>query len=560
MTTIVLHDTVEDTRKWGTDVGFRGECRMAKKVIALLLSIMLMIVSAACKGGDSGNKDPEQKKNTLSKFGYRKYWYDSVDNTKLLEEEYEYLGTEATRKTFDRDSGEVIGIKRFYYDKTGTKLLKEVYWSEDGPTSAYEYDSLGRLVRCMQKIEDDQVDNARWGKLRFPDEYFNYEYRLCYFGVPGSILYDIDLTVREICTEYSYDGDSEKIMRMQTTTDRGDVIASFERGQGDIILSEQLLGASSTYTFAYDEVRCVATWTYDEDGFSEADETGACFYDTQNRCVRYFKQRMNSTYGVELIYDENGGYRRICTTLENERETDYREVTYDKQDNEILDLWYDYTDGGQRYLYSTWESEYHSNGVRARLIISNYNPGENHAYYVEITEYDTNGEYLSDRTFRVGVLTDETFYEYITVPGIDGTVRHSVWDNLGVSYSDYDYDKVETYAVKAAPDPPERADRYSYSWEEYSRITTSRGVSKERIEGEFDQNGRLRRIVNNTYVNQNDYVDYESNPYLSGSRSVMEYDEKGRITRMADIYFGYDNYPDGMEYGYLWEYWDGEKP
>ena len=267
---------------------------MGRKLIVIIVSAALVLAMTACgKGGD----DRKEENKRFEPFGWQKYRkVTDVISGKVGERrlvgEYENLGTESTLITYE--DGKTTGITKWYYDETGEKLLKKVVWSEGNATEASEWDTNGRLISYLRKIEDD---NPSEDFLSIPMEYDTYESRdYLVEKIGGNVCTDSD--VKELRTEYTYRGDTDEIATIKTVTDRGEVVAYLERGEGDIVLSESWVGSLQ---LRYDEVYDAVTRTghgVELDGEGGVSANIDKTYDEYGRCTEVTR----SVYGIGSSY------------------------------------------------------------------------------------------------------------------------------------------------------------------------------------------------------------------------------------------------------------------
>jgi hypothetical protein len=161
-----------------------GGLIMGKRITAILLIAVTVLVSTACEKGTEEKKEP---------FGFRQYRTGKengeVTGERELLLEYENLITESTEKEFYK--GEVTAITKKYFDETGSKTLKHVEWIQGEPTVSYEWDMNGRLIRYSEKWEEE---NPTYGRLYLPSEYhlfpnkgFLDPFRFVVIEIPGKL-------------------------------------------------------------------------------------------------------------------------------------------------------------------------------------------------------------------------------------------------------------------------------------------------------------------------------------------------------------------------------------
>ncbi|MBP5230696.1 MAG: hypothetical protein ILO68_03115, partial [Clostridia bacterium] len=280
---------------------------MHRKMIAAALVIVLAVVSTACGKGET-----DKEKYTGKKRGFRVYVTEKVNGVvtseRQLRREYENLGTERTETQYDSE-GNVRGLTKEYYDSSGEHLLKKVVWEDGYPTESYEYDLDGRIVREAVKFEHPE-DFKSEAALSFPLIYFQLSQKefLWITGLPSYA----DTGVTELKTEYTYFDKSDRLKKVTTVSGDGTVLASFEMGEEDIVLSGFVSGVDNRgYEETYDPDtntgRCV--WiTYgmdDRNGVKTYDESGRC------RSCTFHDLRDNSEQDIQVNYTQDGFFAII---------------------------------------------------------------------------------------------------------------------------------------------------------------------------------------------------------------------------------------------------------
>ena len=512
---------------------------MEKKLIAIVIAAALVLALTACgKGGKNKKNEP---------FGYRKYTITTdsgIEEGRELAEEYENHGTEST--LISDDEGKAYDIRKWFYDETGEKLLKEVAWSKGSPTVAKEWDANGRLISYSQKKEEDNDTDFN---LEIPTEYNAYDDREYLVKNIGG-KYFTRKSVKELQTEITYRGDTDEIATIRTVTDQGDVVASLERGEGDIILSETWEGSyQASYGEAYDE----ATRT----GYgSEQNEDGMiCGY-------------------IEKTYDENGKLTRVleysCTdgwkTLEYDTSIVYSEdgssqvyriqyYTYLlRSDSEELAKWYEthYSyDADQRlteeivFRYPIWEEEnytekrfdssktytYYENGQLKKEEQYEFDEETSQVYPSYTVEYDKEGNELSEEYYTPdGYYSSVSTYEYTDDPAVCGKVLHTVTKR----YGGQEEPKEVTELWKCSYSVVREYD----SLVTYRREYTGEGVDDVSTTPVYDKDGYLSEIK----------------WAMAGYEETTELDRKGRIVH--NIFKDPD---DNWSSEVIYEYWEGKK-
>ena len=524
---------------------------MGRKLIAIIIVAALVLAMTACgKGGD----DRKEEIKRFEPFGCRKYsTVTDVVSSKVGERklvgEYENLGTESTLITYA--DGKTTGITKWYYDETGKKLLKQVVWSEGNATEASEWDTNGRLISYLRKIEDD---NPSEDYLSIPLEYDTYESRDYLVGrIGGNVCTDGNL--KELRTEYTYRGDTDEIATIRTVTDRGEVVAYLERGEGDIVLSESWVGPEQ---MRYDEVYDAATRTghgVELDGEGSISVSIDKTYDESGRCtevIRSVYAGKNSYSGMtpkkeertSIVYSEDGSsqaytfvyfYNGDYSKLILNHETHYSYYPDQKLKEEV-----EFTcpisasgEPGNPYFSSSIKYTYHENG-QLETVEKYASEGEGantRAYPESMEKYDDQGNRVSLECWGAdGYYTFTNTSEYTDDPAVYGKVLHTV---LKLYYGAEEPGQVMEYWELKYNIICEEDNWITYRFESndpYSDVTTM---------AVYDEEGYLYRV---RYA----YEEIEE---------ITEFDRKGRVVRYVASQ-GSDKRSKTED---VYEYWEGEK-
>ncbi|MBR4812900.1 MAG: hypothetical protein IKZ69_03235 [Lachnospiraceae bacterium] len=518
---------------------------MGRKLIAIIVSAALVLAMTACgKGGD----DRKNETKEYEPFGYRVYRTETepmvaYHGEQELVREYESLGTESTWITYY--NGEVDEIRKWYYDEAGEKLLKQVVWSTRRPTVASEWDTNGRLIVYLQKIEDD---NPTEDYLSIPTEYNTYDKRDYLVKEIGGYNCD-DRDVKELRTEYMYRGDTDEVATIRTVTDRGDVIAYLERGEGDIVLSEIRVGQGLA---KYEEVYDAATKTghgieQDVDGSvleyvdKTYDESGRCTEMIQSFCYDGFIHYQKQT---SIVYSGDGSAEATVIVLEYSNTREFSELLPSSQTCYSYDTdqrlekktisyypWGAEINEGELYLDSAENYSYYESGQLKRTECYAQNDETDQLYLQSVVDWDEEGNKISDVTWASdGFYSSTIIYEYVEDPAVHGRVLHTVQ---------------KFYEGQAEPQGAVEYwecncsnEREYKTWEEYNRESTSGYGGYTTITPIYDEEGYLSGIS----WSMDDYKD------------IMELDRQGRIVR--DVF---ENQRSGSRREDVYEYWEGEK-
>lgn len=533
---------------------------MKRTITAVFLSIALIVALTACKNNTTKNKteNTTESVSNLPKYGFREYTREYVSGERYLSAEYENLGTERALTEYKGKDGEVGTVEKWYYDDTGEHLLKHVLWRDAFTTEAQEYDMSGRLIRKSVKKQGARADQQG---LYFPSEYSTYSKRenkevgLAYYMNSSFAIAKSE--VQEIVTEFTYFDESDTIKGIKTVTDSGAVIGSLERGEGDIILSASIDGKFIQYEEKYDPATGCSEFNYERLENNKVFMTahGTRKYNLAGNYLHILVQNEEGpdaglTVEAFYEYDVEGGYR---VSLESRPQRGSRgKVSTDWYDAEGKRLRGEtITDGSiKKYEYT-----YYENGnVLRHVSTADYGSGSEDSVSPEGEEFERveqeyfeDGRLLSERSYRYGELTSETFYTFVEMQGVAGQVlyRRVLYDSG---------EEAEQYSVfmpdKYDPAKTEEVVFRAISWDEEGNLVYH-------IEGQFDSEGRLIRKEETPYGTD------VSKAEETGSLGVTEFDEKGRMTRKSVRYWPNTKYNSGdtaFELGKEWEYWEGEKP
>ena len=514
---------------------------MFRKITAVVLSVVLTAALAAC---GSGKKDPEKEKTESGKqYGVQCFRTVKDESGNLLESrvlnsEYKNLVKEATYTEFK--GKEASAVTKWYYNDDGTVLLKKSEWKSgyDTVSKSTEYDSTGRKIRYSEKMENETGQSGE--KFLLPAEYgglgSDYPYKYMYFN--------IDRAAKELVTDYSYKGDTDKLASIKTVTDSGKVLAMVEYGDGDIVLSrmyEEVEQCRYEETYLAEENK--GTWKYYNyyptgEGEDKWDyvlwNSGEREYDGNGRLTREKTFSLNAdkeqyvSSETTYTYNETGMLAETINFTENGSVSGKETITSDTEGRELkrVSVFVDPSDGKEKTEFIS-EKTYHTNGNPASSYGEQYNRELDKLCPTSYYEYNENGEETVYRTYdEKGQLQQERITDYRTEANVAGRVRNRV-------VTDYTGDEVsgkrETYEVCLHSALGED------TWVIYREIdTNARGKASEaKLDAEFDPEGHLIK-VNTDYVN-----------------GVVEFDTQGRITRET-----VQNDLGICEYSY--EYWEGE--
>ena len=527
---------------------------MRKRIIAIVLVLVLIIATTAC------GKEEETKKPAGKPSGYRRYVceLDSSGNAvgeRMLREEMEDMVSERTYIEYYAEEQQPSEIVKWYFDDSGEHLLKTVKWSFSTyyPTESYEYDWQERLIRHSQKNEGDNLDyyEGELDYLKIPSEALSYQKKTNIN--PRTEDSDLRVKARELITEYTYKGDSDQLATMRTVTEDGTEVFRLELGEGDIVLSAVLSGSNtSSYeeTYIPEEQRSIWTYrtfayTYDDNGIEhETPElySGEREYDKSGRCTcsreyRVENEERELCKEVEFTYNEDGMVE-VVSFFEYEGWGDTRYTRWYDPDCKMLRVEAEYIPYyEQPYICYIETYTYHSNGELATdtYCQRDYDTGE-----MEVDserEYNENGELVARRDYSGKNLCYEKLMNYIKVPGVANTVRHTItrFYAAGINYS-----TEETYEVCTIDGSEKEWITYynEHSYKNPDDTSSSPPDVTVTDKGVFDSDGHLLKIVS-----ENEYRNY-----------TYEYDSQGRLCREINIW------QDDGGYEYTYEYWEGERP
>ena len=485
---------------------------MLRKTIAVALVIVLTVLSAGC------GKDKKEKQYTGKKWAVSVYLTEEEDGVvteeRRLLKEYEYLGTESTLKEYNT-AGEVVNLTKCYYDATGEHLLKEVTWGEGKPTGSCEYDTAGRIIRESVKLEHPE-DVGMEGFIDYPSIYSKLSKKeyLHITGLPESPGID----VAELITEYVYFGDSDRLKSVRSVTGKGVVVASFEMGDEDIVISGFVEKGDGGYEETYDPDTNtgLCTWRRGEEEVGR----GTKNYDAFGRCVSYIYQNftertLSDTY---VVYDDEGFRETTYYRTEDGDLNGKEEITYNKDGREIRSEHLDFDDEGKKSFEEVFRREYHANGECAAVFCERWDD-EKHALVKFSDEYyDENGELTDYYNYSFFGEPDRVNYEkhivYTEDPDVNGKVRcetthYYVNHAIGLAY---DSVIIEGYYVGL------QSDEFEDDWYRYREIDTRDGERTETLLANIDPEGHVLEI-------------------REGDYKTSEFDLSGRLCKETRIWF-----------------------
>lgn len=517
-------------------MGVLGRMTMRKRTIILIVAVAAMLLTAC-------GKKPEEKEKPKP-YGFKEYSVDPKDSSRrTLTKEYENRVTERTWKNYD-ESGEVTWLKREYYDETGEHLLKEVTWGKERPTVSREYDFQGRCTVEMSKYEDGvyPVPNFDESKvISFPQEYWNYSEKDG-LKLPFSLT-EVNRSVLEVRTEFSYRGDTDEIERICTKNGDGKVIGLLERGEGDIVLQELLECDLLIYEETYDPQTRTAKWQVMESG--ELYRFGLKEFDAEGRCIRYTNSGTESWSDYSeyrFLYDETGYWQeRYSGETESKKALDTR-LHYNNAGERTVYEWYR-SENRSMHVWYRWTTEYDE---KERLLLSLSEEWDDDGDLISSERSEYEYEDSESESVERDYLTSwyasapnepssrNLQYEKRTVtsedPGL-GTIKHVVttWFVSGDRTQ-----STEIYAV-CLPDP---YDHEKENWVTYfcENNDTNWEAGEKTVTSELGENGRLLRVED-----------------LSGSDATVysEYNEQGLIIHRRQVSTMSD-----AELITEWEYWE----
>ena len=554
---------------------------MFKKIIAVVLILVLAVGLTACSGGTKNStkkkeKEQEEKKEQQEQneqqepkkkrqpSGFRCYKTEDPSDPKnrILLEEYEDLVTEATLKEYNDDSddedsdNELAEITRWYYDDEGEILLKEVNWHANSRfvTYAVEYDRAGRTIRYSEKQEHEYAEDQDRPGIPFDyrefissDDYYNFS---------------VGDDVKELVTEYTYKGDTDKLAGLKSVTDTGNVVAVVELGDGDIILSKRFQQDTWRLEETYNPDTRTGTWnhytwsiTYDDDYFENGwdwvvDMYGTKEYDESGRILRSATYRPEEYIGdddikVRMCLSEETVYSygsdgMVSTTRDFDRSgicSSEKKETHDPEGRVLQSVSKGFDEGGILAYERESTYTYHENGERASEFARERYSYESDWHISADYEYDENGDMTAWRTYdNEGQLRDELTVTKPEVPGISGEVRC----RKSVYYDEESEYKIsERYEVHMKmPDVGDASMYVPYGdgWFVYRIVVTDWNdkTTEDDLDASFDSEGRLRKV----------YI------FDSGTK-FAEFDEQGRVVHCFESAWSSD-------WEYFYEYWEDE--
>lgn len=522
---------------------------MLRKIVAIAMTVVLIACLTAC---DRGRKKPEEKES-LKPHGFSVYVtrtnYGEEVYTRRLCEKYDDLVSEVTHTKYDvfSESGDTTDITKWYYDDTGTYLLKKVVWSYawNVLTTSTEYDHSGRKIRYSVIQDHEFYEDVHYAFPQLPEEYYNElqdalpeMYSILEFF--SGLLTDGE---KELTTEYAYQGDSDKLASIKTMTGNGDVIARIE-WDGDVIINARIEGTNKRYEETYFPKDHRSEWKiFDEDlllgrdGEPVVHYGGEKEYDDSGRLV----------CGTEYVYDENGKrdlrYENVTTydaegSIATLRVYDIdwidgtawcseNVIRYDHEGRKVKRELFEKYEDGTRSLQSAETLTYHKNGEIATEVCETRDSKAGKMTPYEYREYDENGENLVYRRYSNGKIDFDREQEYLDVPGIAGKVMHT----LRISYYEGEfYYSSDEYSVGVKVGA---VDDY---WIEYRDcVKMGQEGPEEYYSAAFDSVGNLVRVDHN----------------FGGGWEEYEYDSQGRLVRST-------NNNDETVDETVYEYWDEE--
>ena len=512
-----------------------------RKILSLILvAVLALSVLASC--GKEPDREEEPK---LKQYGFKKYVREGGENAeRTLREEYENLGTERTQKIYDF-KGNVIELNKWYYDKTGEHLLKEVSWKEDEPTHSKEYDELGRCILEMVKYEEG-TDAAVKDGLYFPDTYLTAfdRYELFYWYRPKLEENDPDSAeeenpirpkkgTRELRTEYTYKGDTGKYASICTTTGDGEEVGKLVFGDGDIVKEGLLIGEKIEYRETFDADLYVGNWneTYVDQTFfgkREYDANGHCKFRT------WYYEPMGTTGWKETFITVVDGVEWEVTYQYSEEDKVGQLRQRDRYDDSGRLLCSEIYEGdifsgielNDRYTY-----EYYPNGNVAKttmeLDIAN---GDLHQT-VEAEYAEEQANQVVSQVIRMD--NGNTVYTYnnyeFKQDGVTDKLKQTIWNYQGFLGYNIEFD------AACLRDSYDEMKEY---WVDYAFRQIFADRTEDLYTYEFDEAGHLRK------------VEYSITDADGVVKMMKEFDEKGRICKEVEA-------PDfGIETVSTWEYWE----
>ncbi len=520
-----------------------------KRIVALILVLVMAVQAFAC--GKPSDDVEEEVKQPYSYKKYVCYKYPGNDNVKkTLIEEYENLITERTKKLYDQDSGELFSITKWYYDETGSQLLKQVNWSK-GLSESYEYDTKGRLIRQSRKFEDSDNDHSQgnqYSALSIPEECFRFSKKLdLKMGADFDLMkFPLDSSVTELVTEYSYKDDTEHYESISTFDNNGNEVFSLRLGDEDVILGLYITGEGNRYWETYySDVRSVSAGTYESGNLvitltREYDETGRC------RKEEAEIQRPNAENSrIEILFEyDTDGYVQNFTVYNGEKVTLRKSERYNNSD---LLLWTERresstdTDMGSEIVNRT-SYTYHENGMLATMQQEiSFDGGVNTSK--TIGSYDEEGNWIMSAYYTSdGELSEKISTEITKEQTELGNVRHDREYRLSSGPG------TETdYVYLPSMEDPDRMEWVTFYEKE---VSLGRDHVYINAEAEYTNDGKLKRVE--YYFESPSVEEGRLNGY-----TFREFDEKGRTvmygTQVAEKDVALNGYESMY---YVWEFSD----
>ena len=524
-----------------------------KKITAVVLTVVLAACLTACSGGA---KDPEKEKEKRKPSGYRCYLIEDPQkpDDRVLVSEYEDLVTEVTYKTYSSyDDHELESVTRWYYDENGEYLLKRVDWSASDSmvTTSTEYDTKGRKIRYSEKQEHESTADQEKPKIAL--EYVKY--------LPSATdyyYYNAGNDVKELVTEFTYKGDSDKLASMRTVTDSGKEVATVELGDGDIVLFRKFETLIWRLEERYDPDKRTGVWYYYNRDYPDPENTeseeewerysyGPNEYDESGRIVRsqmylfdYYSTIPYLSEEIVYSYETDGTVTKTTKNYDALGQDVGAEGT-EKLDSEgrvLYDLDIVYNSDGSLAFKAERTYTYHDNGVTASQLERRYNESQKEMCTVIDDEFDEGGNTIASRSYdSAGNLTEEFTTVDVKTTDIAGKTRCRIW----TAYDrEIDYKTYEVYDIQMSmPCGFEDWIRTPYGtseWYVYRTVTTDwyGDATANDYNAKFDADGHLLKVDTNLGL------------------TYVEFDTQGRIIHCFE--------GGNCEWEYEYEYWEGEAP
>lgn len=523
---------------------------MIRKIVAVLIALTLIVAMTACGKG----KNPE--KNPGTPHGYRVYLSQqdgsgNIIGSRILYQEFDDLVTEKSYIQYERnvDEKKPEYIYKWYYDDDGEVLLKSVKWDETMSelTESCEYDFSGRLIRYSVKQESEYSDGDLTGHPGLPEEY------MVIMGILGeednwlkyTILYrEVKGNVKEIRTEYTYQDDSQRIVSVKSVSENGNVIASLERGDGDIIRSASFDYGTCRYEETFDAQNNKSVWKYYDDSWTNGEDApltlrydGEKEFDETGRCVHYVRYDHDSdgerglSEEAHFTHDSSGRTATIQFFFGGETVYSESVLQFDSEDRMVKEE--TFLLEGELRPDEVKTISYHDNGTVAVENVEQWEGNKGRITPYQYREYEEDGTLLNERYYRNGELVLEQKTEYLEKQGIAGTIKQ-------VNQTYYDSNSGEVTSAETALYVKAKLGNEE-DWIIYSlSIVRADGTTEEHYRSKFDEKGRL--------------IEAEMQ---DGALFELEYDDQGRIVREIVTYKN-DAYTAVNVFEY--EYWEGKKP